>query len=306
MNLYMSAYVSNESMHACLATLGLVLTAGALAEPVSGVRRLLLVGLVFGLALLTKITAVLLLGLACYFLAWKLLAVERRPVGEVLARVALVLGAAASVCGWYFAGNWARYGRPVVVNWDLPGFQWWQQPGFHTPAYFLTFGEALRHPYFSAFHSFGDGVYSTLWGDGLLGGLVSAEPRHPGWNLGFMSAGYLVALPAAVAMLGGWLALPVLAWRQKEAGRRLALLLLWAAVLCLGCALVCYSLLLAAYAAAKSFYALSLVAPLAVAAAVGLGAVDELLRRPRLLALRAVFYGWFGALVGVLYLSFLA
>jgi hypothetical protein len=221
--------------------------------------------------------------------------------------VALVLGAAASVCGWYFAGNWARYGRPVVVNWgSLPDKLYWQQPGFHTPRYFLRFGEALQHPFFSAFHSVWDGVYSTLWGDGLYGGLVSVEPRHPGWNLALMSAGYLLAVPATLLMLAGFVLLLARLWREEEAGRRLMLGFLAAVVLYLGCALLWFNLVQPTYCSAKAFFVLGLTAPLALTAALGLGAVDELLRRPKLLALRAVFYGWSGALAAVLYLSYLS
>ena len=45
--------------------------------------------------------------------------------------------------------NLVHLGQLFPLNTDLPGATqaWWQQPGYYTPAFFLHFGDALRHPF---------------------------------------------------------------------------------------------------------------------------------------------------------------
>src|SRR5208283_1185794 len=52
------------------------------------------------------------------------------------------------VCGWHYGRVWARFGKPIVGNWDaLSGQegqgQWWLEPGFGTSAFYFHFGRAL-------------------------------------------------------------------------------------------------------------------------------------------------------------------
>jgi hypothetical protein len=305
MNLYLSAYVSNESLHACLATSCLLACVVLLKGGSIRLRQALLAGGLFGLALLVKFTAVLFLALACCVLAWKIVRIEGRTATRALALVAALLLGVFAVSGWYFVKNSVESGRPVGDNWGtFREIIWWQQPGWHTPRYYLTFGEALRHPYFSAFHSFWDGVYSTLWGDGLCAGVVATKYRNPQWNHDYMSAAYLLALPATLLMGVGLMQMLTAAVRDEDPRRRLVFLLLATAVLWMGSAILYYSLMLPSYAAAKAFYGLGLLGPLSIAAASGLATVDRLLQSRRFLAIRTVFYGWFGTLIAVLYLSF--
>jgi hypothetical protein len=305
MNVYVSAYFSNESLHACLASFGILAMAAILERPAVTPGGAALAGALFGLAVLTKLTAVPLLGLALGFLAWKLFVVERRPRLRAAVLTAVFLLVAAAVAGWHYGRNLVEYHRPVVANFGSFGDRtWWQQPGFHTAAYYTHFGESLQHPHFSAYASFGDGIYSTLWGDGLVGGLRSVEMKHAYWNYDWMSAGYLLALPMTLLMAFGFLCAAGAAWREQDGGRQVMLYFLLAAVWWLGCALAYYPLMLPAHSSAKAFFALALTGPLAVLVAFGLGRVDAWLRRPWLLPLRTMLYGWLGALLVVLYISF--
>src|SRR5207245_1857789 len=99
---------------------------------------------------------------------------------------------------------WAETGRPMVGNWE-PGsaFAWWQDPGFRTGAFYLGFGQALVCPLFSGLHSFADGMYSTLWGDGLAGGAARLAARPP-WNYDWMNSGYLLAVGLSLLFLIGY------------------------------------------------------------------------------------------------------
>jgi tetratricopeptide (TPR) repeat protein len=80
--------------------------------------------------------------------------------------------------------------------------RWWQDPGYHTAGYFTRFGRALVDPLFSGLGSFGDGLYSTMFADGLCGGRPGLLCRTP-WNYELMTAGCLLAIVAVVLVLAG-------------------------------------------------------------------------------------------------------
>ena len=123
-----------------------------------------------GLALLTKFSAVLAIPFILGALAWR--RSTPKAVSHAVTSLGLVLVSLLAVCGWHFARVWHRFGTPLIGNWDprLP-FAWWQDPGCHTGAWYGRFGEALICPLFSSLTSFADGVYATLWGDGLCSGI---------------------------------------------------------------------------------------------------------------------------------------
>jgi hypothetical protein len=133
---------------------------------------------------------------------------------------------ALAVAGWFYARNLAEFGRPLVGNWDLPSPDriWWSAPGFHTPQYYLRFGESLVRPFYSGFVSFWDALYSTFWGDGFVAGRAGVRARHLAWNYQLMAAGYAFALPATALLLvlGPPPALAALRERSRSDGRRSA------------------------------------------------------------------------------------
>jgi hypothetical protein len=216
----------------------------------------------------------------------------------------LFLLAMSVVCGWYYIRNIIRFGRPFMINWNLPGQRWWQDPGFHTIQYYLSFGEALRHPYFSAFHSFWDAMYSTFWGDGLIGGLALIAKRPDVWNYDYMSAVYLLALPATGIFLIGLFRAVQMALKDKEPASRLIMAFLMISLYSVGFFILFSTLRVPIYGQAKAFYCLAAIGPLSVFFALGLGMVNDWLSSSRLLAARAIFYGWFCSLLTSIYLSF--
>ncbi|MGH0029146.1 MAG: hypothetical protein ACQGVC_05115 [Myxococcota bacterium] len=309
MALYSGAYVTNEPLHALLAGVALVATVDALLAERSTLRGAVAVGLWLGLAALTKFTVLAIAPVALFFLAVKWLGVERLAPSRTAGRLAAALGAFALVAGWFYARNVWHFGTPVVGNWALPGEDqvWWQQPGFHTWAYYLSFGESLRHPYLAGFAGFWDGVYSTLWGDGYIAGRVYPHERHTFWSYDLMSAGYLLALPVtALAVFGGGLALRD-ALRDPDPGRRAALSFLLTACYAIAFAFLFLTVSLPFFAQAKSPYALSLSPVLAVFFAAGTARVDAWLaatpsRRP----LRLAFAGLLTTALGCFFLGFAA
>src|SRR4030095_1224432 len=168
----------------------------------------------------------------------------------------LLVAICVVVCGWQYARIWIRFGTPVVGNWDvISGFSWWQAPGYHTAVDYLRFGRSLVHPLFSGFAGFADGIYSTLWGDGLCGGVSSLTSA---WNQQPLLAGYLWAFaPTALILIGAVTA--VIRFIRKSSSE-LFLLLGFCAVLMLG--LVFMTLKVPSYAQAKAFYGLSVLTPI--------------------------------------------
>jgi len=309
MNLYSSAYFSNESLHTLLASLALLVSVDVLLAKRPSTARLVLLGALFGLAALTKFTVLVLLPIALGFVALALWRDERaadvRDEPGLALRVLALVAPIAAIAGWFYLRNWLVFGDPLMANWGNmpgPGHTWWQQPGFHTAAYFARFGEALAHPYMSGFASFWDSTYSTFWGDGFIAGRVYPPDRHGFWSYDFMSIGYWLALPATALLVFGACRGAQLALRDPDPGRRAAWALLAVCVWVLGLAYLYLALRLAFFGQAKATYLLPLLTPLSLWFALGYRAVED--RLARFPVARAALSGWLAAFAGVLYLGF--
>jgi Flp pilus assembly protein TadD len=202
--LYISQYVTNESMVAVWVTGAIYFCLRIMIEERDSWRLALGAGLCLGAALLTKATALVALpfvGGALF--GWLCLKRLRQPQAWVKTLGVTIL-ATFIVSGWHYLRVWQHFGTPLVHDWDeVSGFAWWADDGFQTASYYGRFGESLIHPFQSVIHSFGDGIYSTLWGDGLYGAALPIEYRPP-WNYDLMAAGYLLALlPMVVVLVGG-------------------------------------------------------------------------------------------------------
>ena len=308
-NIYSSAYFSNESLHTALAAAALFGTVGLLLASRASLARVALLGALLGLALLTKFTAAVLVPIALFFLVCKQLALERASVSRVGAAVLAFSLPILALAGWYYVRNWMVFGDLFMANWGgMPGsgHTWWQQPGFRTLDYYTGFGASLTQPFLSGFESIWDSVYSTLWGDGFVAGRVSPSDRHPIWNYDFMAMAYWVSLPAtALMLLGGVLAVDG-ALHDVDRNRRVALSFLTTTVWAVVFGFLYLSLLVPFYSQAKASYGLVLAPPLAIFFALGAERCDDALARPGKvwLALRGAFYGWLGLWLGVLLLSY--
>jgi tetratricopeptide (TPR) repeat protein len=262
MHLYLAHYVTNEMPAATLATATLYLCLRLLKSDAPRASQFAWLGFALGAAMLTKATGILLLPIVIAAVAGKLVA-ARSPIATSLQNLAALLAICFAVCGWHYARIWMRFGTPLLGNWDVvSGFTWWQDPGYHTAADYLRFGRSLVHPLFSGFAGFADGIYSTLWGDGLCGGTASLSMA---WNQQPMMAGYLCALIPMAAVLTG--AVVALIRLIRNPSSELFLLYGFSAVLLLG--LVFMTLKVPSYAQAKAFYGLSALMPLCFFGALG-------------------------------------
>jgi len=308
MNLLLAAHVSNEGLLAAFSAAALVSAVGVLLrdQPERDLGDLAALSVWIGLALLTKITAVVLTATVGVFVGVRLLArTEDRAWLRVRAGVAW-LGPAALISGWFYLRNALVYGRPWVGNWNLPGEGqlWWSPPGFHTLDYYTHFGRVLVEPWYAAFASFWDALYSTAWGDGMLGGSASLAGRTAVWDYEWMALGYWTALPISALVLiglGRWVADCV---RDASAQRRAALGLPLVFLAALGFAIGLGTILLPYWGQAKAFYGLSLTPVLAVGFARGYEAADRVVSGRGGKGARELLFVFVAVCLSVLFLGF--
>ncbi|MEP7014251.1 MAG: tetratricopeptide repeat protein [Verrucomicrobiota bacterium] len=257
MQLYLAHYVTNEMLAAALVTAAIYFALRFLRREDASVYQSAGLGLCIGAAMLTKATAVLLLPVVVAAVASRL-ASRRATLSAWLRTLGVMLPICFVVCGWYYIRIWLRFGTPILGNWDISsGFAWWQEPGYRTAADYVRFGRSLVSPLFSGFNGVGDGIYSTLWGDGLCGGAAALAYRPP-WNYQIMVAGYLLGLIPTGIILAG-VALAIRRFIRKPSAELFLLLGLFATV-ALG--LIFMTLRVPSYAQAKAFYGLSVLAPI--------------------------------------------
>ena len=288
MNLYMAQAVSNEPAAACLGGAVTVVCLWMLAGRGRRPAGWALLGLLLGLAILTKLSGLVWVGPAAGVVA----VTARRGWPRVIAPAAM-LAVAAAVCGGYFVRNERAIGVPFLTHSIVGTSRWWQDPGYRTPAQFATFGRALVRPVFPAPASIWDDLYSTVWSDGMLNGLGAYAARPP-WNYGLMSCGLWLALGPTAAILAG-VGVAVAGRSATAAPLRFAAATMGA----FGLALLYVCLTWPVYSCVKASYLLGVTPCGAVLAAAGFDRVRG--RWPR-----AIAVGWLTAWAVASWLTYLA
>ncbi|HXT51379.1 MAG TPA: hypothetical protein VN811_10080, partial [Thermoanaerobaculia bacterium] len=289
--LYISLYFSNEGLLAALCSLALLLAIAILQRGDTSIGPHLGLGVVLGLAMLTKFSALLVVLVIPVVLAGALLArgvKDPRTYARTLGSAGL---ATLVVCGWHYVRVWRHFGRPFVSNWDrAAGFAWWMDPGYATLGSLTRFGRSLDAPLLSAFHGLPDALYSTLWGDGLLGGAASLASRPP-WSYGLTAVAYLLALVPTLALVVGAGAAVRRMMRTPVHAPNATSALLFGTLAAFAAAVLLLALEQPSYAQGKAFYCLAALLPLC--ALVGEG-VEVLGRSSRLAAggLALLFAVW--------------
>jgi tetratricopeptide (TPR) repeat protein len=264
MQLYLSHYVTNETLAATLGSGALYLALRLARTSKAPPYEFVLFGLILGAALLTKATTWLLVPPLFLMLAARLwrepaLASNSLRNGSIAAAVTL------AACGWYYVRIWTRFGTPLLGNWDVAsGFSWWQDPGYHVAADYARFGRSLVAPFFGSLNGVWDGIYSTFWGDGLAGGAAQLAFRTP-WNDAFLVCGYLWAILPTVMIACGAVAT---LWRFVRAPS-LEYFLLLSSVAAIAFGVIFMTLKVACFGQVKAFYGLSAIVPICVFGAIG-------------------------------------
>ena len=270
--IYTCHYITNEALLTTLGTAALYLGLRVLRDERPSAARHALLGLCLGAVLLTKVTGLVVVGVVFLVLVGRMLVRRERRPDVWLRGVGVALLTTVAVSGWHFVRVWAHFGTPLAGNYDAAsGFWWWQPPGYGTPAFFCRFGHALTEPFFSALYGLPDGLYSTLWGDGMCGG-VGAWSHRPPWNYDLMAVGFLLALPLSLAIAIGLVAA---LWRLVRQPRAEWFLLLGVGG-GLAVGLLFQLLRYPYYGHARASYLLTGMVPLCAFAAVGLDSIARL------------------------------
>jgi hypothetical protein len=267
MQLYSSQVVSNEPMAAMWSSWMLVVAFRALASPDRDPlpRTALWLGLLFGLAAISKVSVLALLPLLVAFLAW--LTHRRSESVAAFARAASIFGGVSfAIAGWYYLRNWFELGAPFVGGWDpARGLAWWQDPAYRMPGDFWRFGEALVHPIYSSYVGFWDGFYSSVWLDSHLIGAGDLSIAPP-WGYAYMLSLALLSLPLSVALAVGTLR----AVREPDGATRRLLVFSALALGIVVAAMLAIYLRVPSFSAVKGSYALGLLPCFALLIAWGL------------------------------------
>jgi 4-amino-4-deoxy-L-arabinose transferase-like glycosyltransferase len=156
--IYLSGAINNDIL-AALCGAAVLLACVRLVRHGPSWRTNVVIGILYGLALLTKFNLVALLGLIG--LAYLLVLWRTRDWRATLRGGLVVIGIAAAIAGWWFVRNWMLYGDPTAMNmvnelWEggEPSEGWW------------AVGQSL--PY----------LWSSLWGRFGYGQLPLRETAY--------------------------------------------------------------------------------------------------------------------------------
>jgi hypothetical protein len=198
---YACQYVGNEPLAACLISYVILLCLYLIVpeQKERGDYYFLLLGLVWGLALLSKMTALLLAPVLALVIIFHTRSV-RKSLKFSWRPLVIVFGVAILTAGWYYLRNYIMLGNPFAGVFELMQIlQWWQDPSYRTLSHFLSFGQSLVYPVYAGVTSFWDMFYATLWLDGLNSGMLDFIP----WNEKWMIAGSILALTPVIFIFTG-------------------------------------------------------------------------------------------------------
>jgi hypothetical protein len=261
---YACQYFGNEPLLGVLLSylILLLLPFVSSAQSEQKTRTFIWIGIVWGLALLTKMTALLMTPVIVVALlahAVKL----RSPATSVLKNILAVFGAAVAVSGWYYYRNDVALGNPFAGPLDHQRFiQWWQDPGYRTWSQILSFGRSFVYPLYSGVVSFWDAVYSNFWLDGFNSGIVDFVP----WNVHLLLAGQLLGLIPSFFIVTA----VVVALVKRNYAWRNAVVFSLGTILLFLAAMMDRFIQCSFYSSARSFYLLSVIPCFAIVVAAGM------------------------------------
>lgn len=271
LNLYLSQYASNQPFVALLSSTVLVLAFRYLrrTEAKPDHREAVVIGLVLGLALLTKLTAVLLIPPLVVLMVYASYSRSKKAqpaFARACAPALLSLSIAGVVSGWYYIRNTWAMGTPFSVGYSVDlGIVWRQDPGFRTMSNFTHFGESMFYPVYAVFASYWDSLYSTFWTDGFISSGIYPDLLPP-WNFTFMLGGALLALVPMSIFAAGMVRTSIHPGQALREGPLFALL--WIAVHLTG--MIYLYLSVPVVSAGKAAYLLNLLPCFGILAASGL------------------------------------
>lgn len=257
---------ANEVALAAISTWTFVALLRCIQSEVPSVGAGILLGSLVGAALMSKLSALVLVPVVFGGLV---AAHPKRVAVWLSALVAMLL-----VSGGYYLRIAEVYGTPFVGNWDpAVGFAWWQDPGVREIGDYFRFGSVFGQPYFSGFSSVWDGVYSTLFADGLVSG-APGRLLGPAWDDGLTKSVLALSVVPALTFAAGLSSGVARVWRRPT----IRGLVFAAALIAMTAAFIAMTLRVPSYAQAKASYWSPVFAVLLAAFALG---ADRIITRLR-------------------------
>ena len=261
----LSMYITNDPLAGVFITLAFYFFLRLEQVEKSNAWLYIGLGTSLGTAILAKLSASLAVPAFFFGVGWRLVTQRKFALIDWSRSMGVMALALVLVSGWHYWRVWMQIGAlPLPNSQTGPAMSWWADPGFRTGSYYWHFGQALVSPLFSGVHSFADGIYSTLWGDGLIGGRAQMLGRPP-WNYDLMNAGYLISLAPTVLTLIGLAVFFGRSFSRRESEGMLVL-----GICFLFAAGIFYLTLRTPYlAAVKAFYAIPAIVPFSALFAAG-------------------------------------
>ncbi|MBT8439649.1 MAG: glycosyltransferase family 39 protein, partial [Gammaproteobacteria bacterium] len=203
MHLYMSQQLGNEVFAAVFTSAAIFYVIKFINDPekLLDQKEQLIFSVILSAAILSKISALLLIFPTVVCLAWLLSRNAYKPKAITLIGLKIFFFVLLFT-GWYFIRNLLELGQPFVNGWSTSrGITWWQEPGFRTLGDLVAFGQALANPVLASVYGLWDSLYSTMWFDGLQSGLGIGQ--MPPWNYSFaLPVAWFSILPSLAIFVG--------------------------------------------------------------------------------------------------------
>ena len=296
---YMSPQITNEVFSALAIGGAMLLASRQILHRDGRWVAALVVGAGCGLALLSKYTGLFVFVSLLSLVGLRIVTAAPLTAGEAdggsvwrgrlrqVAWAGAFAGTTLALCGWLYARNAMKFGKPFMGAWDQgSGFNIVQGPGYRTPAFYGRFGDVFWHTLGrSRDSSFWDGLYGSLWADTHGMFLNAADQRTA--TLSTLCL-WLALLPSVAILLGFLQAVRHLLTREWDH----PYFLLVVNTVLTATAVLSFALQHPFYSNLKAHFALSLTPCAGVFAALGLEAMCQRLGRLRsLLYLNLVLLG---------------
>ena len=261
---YMNPLISNEIFSGSIISLAICLLIQYGFEVRIKIRHAVVLGVVVGLALLSKYTALFIFLTAVTVLIIRVLISSSTRRREV-AILAVFLTVVFTLSGWLYIRNLVKFHDPFIGNWDeKSGYHYEQHHGYRTLGFYLKFGSVFLHaPERSRWASFWDGKYGSMWMD-THGSFLRLSDEQTDLRGSIII--YLALLPSVGILLGFYQSLKS-AFKSSRNNPYLALVMVSTLTII---SLISFTMEVPFYSTIKAFFYLSLLPPIAVFAGKGL------------------------------------
>jgi 4-amino-4-deoxy-L-arabinose transferase-like glycosyltransferase len=264
MCLYMNPLISNEVFSASIISLAIYLLVRYGFEDQIKLHYAIILGIVIGLALLSKYTSVFIFLTVATVMAIRILLNPSKRRRELL-MLGIFLIIVFALSGWVYIRNLIIFHDPFIGNWDkASGFHYEQHHGYRTLGFYLKFGSVFLHaPERSRWSSFWDGKYGSMWMD-THGSFLNIGDDEA--NLYGSIIIYLALLPSVSILLGFYQSLKS-AFKSARSNPDFALIMVSVLTVI---SLISFTMEIPFFSTIKAFFFLSLLPVMSVFAGKGL------------------------------------